>query len=198
MARGGDTRPPGSVADCVGSQEIARPPHGESRKLFQRPPYSGFAPLTRISLDLSALCENGAFLARLGEIRNPPDPWAIAWDLQEIARFPGDCQKLPHAPRATGLRHLLGFLGVCRNYAKTGPTWHGGTQYATRRIRDRLRRVFKRSRDFSANLRNFHMAPRGGFAPFTWISLDLSELCENGAYLARGAKYATPDPWPIA
>ena len=85
-----------------------------------------------------------------------------------------------------GLRQLLGYLATCRNYATTGHTWCGGGDTRPPRIRGRLRRIFRKSCDFAPTLGNCSRAPCGSFAPFTLISLDLSGLCENGAYAARG------------
>ena len=131
-AVGRNMRPPGTAVDRIGSscdREISR----RLSETVSWPPNGECAPFTRISPDLSGFGENGAYVVRRGEIRGPPDPWSIAYDLQEIAKFLGESQKLHHAPRAVSLRHLLG-----------------------------------------------------------WVSLDLSEFGESGAYMARGAwGYAT-------
>ena len=70
-------RPSGSAADRIGSsgnREIYR------RILETDPghPRGGFAPLTLISLDLSGFGENGAYVERIEEIRDPPAKWPVA------------------------------------------------------------------------------------------------------------------------
>ena len=66
-------------------------------------------------------------LGAWGEIRAPSYPWSIAYDLQEIVGFLDAPRKLPHGPRMVGLLHLLGFLGIFRNSAKTPPYLARGT-----------------------------------------------------------------------
>ena len=66
------------------------------------------------------------YVARAGEIRDPPDQWAIAYDLQEIARSHGQYRELSDFARMVVLCHLIGFLGICRDSSKTGPIGRGG------------------------------------------------------------------------
>ena len=58
---------------------------------------------------------------------------------------------------------MLGSLGTCRHSSKTVPTWSGVGRYMRPRVRGRLRRAFRRARDFPGDVRNF---PRG---PARWI-----------------------------
>ena len=153
VERGAKYATPGSVADCVessGDREISR----RISETDPCPPRGGFGHFTRISRDLSELGENGAYLARGGAEYATPGSVADCERSSGNREILGESQKRTHVARAAGLRHLLGFLGICRNSAKTRSTWRGGVEYATPRIRGRLRRIFTKSRDFSANLRN--------------------------------------------
>ena len=93
--------------------------------------------------------------------------------------------------RAAGLRHLLGVPGVCQDSEKRG-------------LSARVCEICDRpgaadcagsSGDREISLRtseNDQRRPRGGFAPFTLISHDLSEFRENGPAWGVVEKYATP------
>ena len=101
--------------------------------------------------------ENGAYVAQGGNMR-PPGSVADCVGSSGNREISRRISETPRGPRAVGLRHLLGFLLICRNSANTGPTWRGGANYAAPRISGRSRRIFRKSRYFSANLRNFHMS----------------------------------------
>ena len=74
---GGEICDPGYVADCVESSGNRDVSHRISETDPCRP-RGGFAPFTRISLDLSEFGENGAYVARGGGGYGPPGPCQIA------------------------------------------------------------------------------------------------------------------------
>ena len=177
-------RPPGPTADCVGSSGN----RAISRRISENAtglPRGGFAPFTRISLGLSGLCENGAYVELGRNMRPPPDPWPAAYGLQESARFLGESQKPTHRPPAVGLRHVRGFLRIYRNSAKTGSTWCGGCNMRPPgSVVDCV--GSSGNREISRRISETSTGPsRGSLAPFTRISLGLSEFGEYGPYVAR-------------
>ena len=140
----------------------------------------------------------------MAQIRDRPDSRPIAWGLKEIARSPGESQKLFQGARAAGLRHLLGFLGwpfgIRRKWGLLGAVG-GVPKYATPRISGRLRMIFRKSRDFPPEL---------GICFSSTIAVDLRHLlgflgiCRNSAKTGptwRGWGVCVcdpPGPWPIA
>ena len=75
---------------------------------------------------------------------------------REIARRISETP--PSAPARGVCAIYSDFAGRGGILAKTGPRWRGGAKYANRRIRGRGRRIFRKSRHFSANLRKFPSA----------------------------------------
>ena len=103
-----------------------------------------------------------------GEIRDPPDPWPIAQGLRDFARCPDGSQTLLQAPPPSrGFATFTRIFWACRNYAKAAPTRRGDA-IRDPRFRGRLRRIFRRSRDFKVALRNFPMAHARWFCAVYW------------------------------
>ena len=61
--------------------------------------------------------------------------------------------------RAVRLRHLLGFLCICRNSAKTGHTRRGGARYATARISGRSHMILEEIARFLGESQKISHAP---------------------------------------
>ena len=129
-----------------------------------------------------------------GGIRDSPEPRPNAQRLQEIARFPGESQKLHHSPRAVDFPGFLGSVGIRRKRGK----------YATPRNRGRLRRVFRIPRDSAMDLRNrcagtLPPSPRGGICD---IYADFSGpvgIMRKRALSGAGGRNTWPsDSWPSA
>ena len=163
MARGGsNTRPPGSVADFVGSSGNREGPLANPKNCPIGPPvqwvcaaYSDFAGSVGIMRKRGLLGAAGRNTQPAGSVA---DFVGSSGNLEGPLANPKNCPIGP-PPRTVGMRRLLGFRWVCRDYAKTGPSWRGGAKYATRRIRGRLRGIFRKSRDSPATVRNCHMLP---------------------------------------
>ena len=170
-------------------QGISRFP--ANRRIFHMPPsrqvFAGYSEFP----GYAGIRRRGPELGRVREIRDPAGR-SIAYDLQEVARFPREHHDPPHGPIAVGLRRLRRIILIRLNSTKTAPTWGGGAQYATPRIRGRSHRIFRKSRDPTRHPETVAWPLHGGPAPFTLISRDLSEFGENGAYVARQGEIRDP------
>ena len=107
----------------------------------------------------SGFIENGPYLERVCEIRGPRASGRLRRVPRKSRDFAGDLRN-PHDSRAVCLRHLLGFLGICRDSSKTGHVWPGDGEICDHRARGRPRRIFGKSRHSPGNLESFPISPR--------------------------------------
>ena len=155
------------------------------------PHRGGFSPFTLIPRDLSDFGENGARLERRGEIRDPRIRGRLRRIFRKSRDFSANLRKCHRAPARwvcaiysdfsglVGIMRKRGLRGVGAKYATppgsvAGCVWSSGKREIPRRISE-----------------TDPSPPRGGFAPRTRISPDLSEFGENGVYVVRRVQYAT-------
>ena len=131
VREGRHTRPAGPAVACVGSSGNREVPSRNS----VTPPCAPARWVCAIYLGFSGFVgvqRKRGLRGAGGEISGPPGPWSIALALRKIARSPGGPHRLFQCARAVGLRHLLGFAGVCGSSAKTGRRRRGGCGRNTR------------------------------------------------------------------